>query len=561
MSDRDSTFVELEKLLSALHDGLAERADIERIEALLDGDPEACEFYIDYTQMCAAIDLELGASQAVEISAGNDVRKEIAASTALFFDGQNTRQILNPSWRPLPWFAAAAAVAICAGTLAFFAGKWSPFGTSQVIAAEEPVAVDDGVAILMGTVGASFGEGGMQPRTNGGILPLGELRLESGIAEIEFYSGARVILEAPALFEIDSENSGVLLEGRVRAKVPQQARGFCISTNQVEVVDQGTEFAISIDEDGNRTQVHCFEGQVETYQANSGRNPKSLRRLEASQALQFQGDKVRSIEADPMSFLSYSDMAQTSLENASMRHEQWRELVEEMRADDDILALYNFEDQGPRERTLVNQASYQNQFSHGAIVGCRWTSGRWPSKGALEFNRPSDRIRIHAEEAFGSLTLAGWVRLDALPDRNSNLLASNGTAAGAAEWQITRDGKLLLNVRDENAKRIHRFPTQAPVLTGSALGKWHYLATVFDSESRSVRHYIDGREVSNSTIPNNATLSIALGDAEIGNFGGRTANGKRPVRNLTGRIDEFAMFRRALNAGELAEMYRVGRPN
>jgi hypothetical protein len=561
MADRDSTFVELEKLLSTLHDGLAERADNERIEALLDGDPEACEFYIDYTQMCAAIDLELSASLPVEISAGDDVRKEIAQSTALFFEGQNTHQILNPSWRPLPWFAAAAAVAICAGTLAFFAGKWSPFGTSEAIAAEEPVAIDNGVAILMGTVGATFGEGGLQPRANGGILPLGDLRLESGIAEIEFYSGARVILEGPALFEIDSENSGVLLEGRVRAKVPQQARGFFIKTNQVEVVDLGTEFAISIDEDGHRTQVHCFEGQLETYDADSGRNPKSLRRLEASQALQFQGGKVRLIEADPMSFLSYSDMAQTSLENASMRHEQWRDLVEEMRADDDILALYNFEDQGPRERTLVNQAAYQNQFSHGAIVGCRWTSGRWPSKGALEFNRSSDRVRINAEEAFAALTLAGWVRLDALPNRNSNLLASNGNAAGATEWQITRDGKLLLNVRDENGKSVHRFPTQQPVLTGSALGKWHYLATVFDNESHSVRHYIDGREVSNSSIPNNATVSISLGDAEIGNFGGRTSNGKRPVRNLTGRIDEFAMFRRALNADELAEMYRIGRPN
>ncbi len=560
MRQRQSKFVELEKLLSALHDDLADRDDITRIENLLDGDPEACEFYLDYTQMCAAVDLELGASQPVEISSSDGVRKAISQSTALFFKGQNTRQILRPNWRPLPWTAAAAAIVLCAGTLTFFAGKWLPFGSQTAVAAKEVPAIDNGVAILMGTVGASFGDSGLQPEASGGILPLGELQLESGIAEIEFYNGARVILEGPARFEIDSENSGILSEGRMRAKVPSQASGFHISTAQVEIVDQGAEFALRIGDDGQRTEVHCFEGTLTIYAADSSRDPKSQHHLLAQHALQFQNGAAKSIETDPMSFISFADMAQTSLKNASMRHQRWRDLVEEMRADDDILALYDFEDQGPRERTLVNQAAYQNQFTHGAIVGGRWTNGRWPSKGALEFNRASDRVRIHASGSYEALTFAGWVRADALPNSHNTLLASNATAPGTCEWLITRDGELQLKVRGADGKNIHHFTSQ-PVLTAKKLGKWHYLATVFDTESNSVRHYLDGREVSNSPIDTDTKLSISLGDAEIGNSSGRTPNGKRSIRNFTGRIDEFAIFRRSIDATELAEMYRIGKPH
>lgn len=65
-------FVELEKLLSALHDGTATRADASRIETILRGDPEACEFYLDYTQMCADTDLECSATQLIEVGRKTD---------------------------------------------------------------------------------------------------------------------------------------------------------------------------------------------------------------------------------------------------------------------------------------------------------------------------------------------------------------------------------------------------------------------------------------------------------------------------------------------------------
>ena len=57
------------------------------------------------------------------------------------------------------------------------------------------------------------------------------LRLKSGAILIEFFSGATVVLEGPADFEIISKKKGHLSNGKLNAHVPPQARGFTIKTS------------------------------------------------------------------------------------------------------------------------------------------------------------------------------------------------------------------------------------------------------------------------------------------------------------------------------------------
>lgn len=558
-ANKENRFVELEKLLSALHDGLASREEITRIEGLLRGDPEACEFYLDYTQMLAAVDQEVATVQPIELG-NKTVHLAIAETTSRFYEGQNTRQILNPSWKPLPWFAAAAALLMFAGTLAFFFGKKAPIGPTDAMANEAAV-VDNGAAILVETVGASFGEGGLQPTQNGAILPSGELYLEEGIAEIQFYNGSLVILEAPALFEIVSENSGVLHEGRMRAQVPASVNELSITTGHLEIVDRGSEFGISIEEDGHLTEVHCFEGALEIFEASSERAEQSIHSVTVNEGLRIHPNGTSQIEADAMSFISYADLAQSSLEHASRRHEQWQAQIEQMRADEDILALYSFDEQGPRESTLVNQAAYLEKATHGAIVGCRWTNGRWPSKGALEFNRASDRVRVRTTGNHKNVTFAAWVRADALQQQGSILLSSNKSQKGSAQWVINRDGKILFTLKPDKNKGEALYHSPA-VFTEKRLGKWHQVVTVYDTENHQVTHYFDGQQVSSHPITGDAQKppTVSLRSAELGNHSGRNADGKRIVRNLVGRLDEFALFGRALSADEIQDMFQVGKP-
>ena len=568
MNGQLEKFVELEKLLSLLHDGTASRADTTRIEALLRGDPQACEFYLDYSQMCADTDLECSFRQSIEIGR-KTVPLDIAKSTSIFFQGKTTKQILKPKWRPLPWFAAAAGLMLVTGSIAFFSGKGNPLATGQLEATEntEP-SIDNGVAILMGTVDASFGNGELQPLKNGGILPLGELRLNSGIAEIEFYSGTRIILEGPSVLDLTSENSANLGEGRIRAHIPRQAHGFVLATSQLEMIDQGGEFGVSIDEDGHLTEIHCFEGEVAIHEPPTNKKAKLLRILQSGEALRVQANGNRRIEANSMAFVSYADIAYSALENATLRHQKWSHLVERMRADADILALYTFEDQGPHERRLVNQAAYKEMFTHGAIIGCRWTNGRWPSKGSLEFSRASDRVRINSQGSHQVLTFSTWVRLDAPPRKHLvSLLSSHSRKIGAFDWTIQRDGRIRFSIRANDKNKIHHYNSPV-VFTANSINKWHHMVTIYDTVQKSVKHFLDGKEISkfrawgqeqNPPHEKNA-LPVTFGDLEIGNFAGKLPNGKRPVRNLTGRIDELAIFGRALDTNEVFEIFNTGRP-
>ncbi len=551
-------FVELEKLLSQLHDGLASPQEIARIESILDGDPEACEFYIDYSQLVAGIEDEVAARPPLEVGS-KTVPLAIAKSTALFFEGQNTRQILSPKWRPLTLGAAAAAVILAAGAT-FFLTKKNPLAPGEAVA-EELAPGHSGVAVLMESVGASYGKGGQHPGQSGGVLNRGELRLESGLAEIEFYSGVRVLIESPAVFELTSDRSGYLHEGRMRVKVPSGTREFTLATAQFEIANSGSEFGISIHDDGHVTEIHCFDGSLDITEGGAIGTPQLTRQLSSDEAVRLRASGIRRIDADAMSFISFADLKDTALADASMRHERWRQLAEDLRSDADLIALYTFDEQGPRERSLVNEASYLNRATHGGIVGCRWTTGRWPSKGALEFSRASDRVTVQTESAYEQMTLSTWVRPDSLSnDRPNSLFSSNERAPGAFEWFLNPDGSLSLSVTMSNGNNqsIFRSP---PILGGDRpLGEWHHLATVYDAAGGTATHYLDGSPVWSGKMDASRAIALTPARSEIGNGGYCDDRGHRPVRHFHGRIDEFALFGRALSAEKIAHFAEVGKP-
>ena len=554
-------FIELEQLLSRLHDGVAEPAEVSRVEELLDGDPEACEFYIDYAHLVADVEREVSTPLAVEVGS-QTVPLAIAQSTALFFEGQNTKQILNPSWRPLPWFAAAAAIILFAGSIALFFGKKSPILPTDAFADEAEVQTDNGVAILMSGLKAVYGEDGLRPDKKGGVLSLGELQLSSGVVEIEFYSGARLLVEGPSVVEFQSEDSAILHEGLIRAQVPPQALGFTITTPQVEVVDLGTEFGIRVTPDRLQTEVHCFSGKLEAMQVVSQPIPTAERTIAANEGLRYSPSGVDEIAADFNSFVSFEDMALKSETNASKRQQSWQQHMYRLLTDPAILALYTFEEQDAGEREVVNQAAFREKLSHGAIVGCRWTNGRWGlGKGALEFKRRSDRVSIQpdnseAPPSFAQLSFATWVRIDNLRPQSNAILTSTDATAGSVDWSVTQN-RLTFSVQVGDQAVSYE---SEEVFDPMAIGQWHHLATVYDSEAGIVTHFLDGQEIWQGEIANDARILAKLGAAEIGNYGGKGSDGKRPIRNLTGRIDEFAIFGRALTAEDIAEIVRVGSP-
>ncbi len=117
------------------------------------------------------------------------------------------------------------------------------------------------VAVLTDTSNAGW-EGIESHFYVGNSLYRGPMTLKSGFAEITFKKGAKVIVQAPVEFELESDNSMLLYSGRLSAIVPETAIGFTVQTSDAAVIDYGTEFGVVSSQDG-KTETHVFTGEVE----------------------------------------------------------------------------------------------------------------------------------------------------------------------------------------------------------------------------------------------------------------------------------------------------------
>lgn len=152
---------------------------------------------------------------------------------------------------PLALFAAAACVMITVGIRTFVKD-----GPSSPVTEMVPT-----VASITKSQGCRWG-GSTLPTAEGSRISAGTFELAEGLATLKFDSGAEVVLEAPATLEIIDAMNCRLVRGTIVADVPKQAIGFTVDTKDAKVVDLGTRFGVSADDDG-KYLVHVIEGLVE----------------------------------------------------------------------------------------------------------------------------------------------------------------------------------------------------------------------------------------------------------------------------------------------------------
>ncbi|MFH1299930.1 MAG: FecR family protein [Planctomycetota bacterium] len=96
-------------------------------------------------------------------------------------------------------------------------------------------------------------------------------RLESGHLELLFVTGTKVLITAPATFEIMGKNELSISEGKLVAKVTTPAgKGFTVQTPEGAVVDLGTLFGVEIEKSGE-SGVQVFKGDVELNDFSGGK--------------------------------------------------------------------------------------------------------------------------------------------------------------------------------------------------------------------------------------------------------------------------------------------------
>ncbi|MCB1275205.1 LamG-like jellyroll fold domain-containing protein [Prosthecobacter sp.] len=441
--------------------------------------------------------------------------------------------------------AMAAVIAVMVAALGILFLRQPP-------AAEE--ALDHGVAVLTRMLDAEWANADLRA---GDSMAPGKWRLEKGTAELEFYSGASVILEAPAELEIVSESRGTLLLGKLRAQVPPQAHGFTITTSEIELVDLGTSFGMEVGP-ATGTAVHVFDGEVELFRPKATAAPRVGESLFAGdgRAIDPTGQTAE-IPADGGRFLSRTDLDQMTNAHLERGLQTWRDTVASMRERGGLIAHYDFQAPEDRSRTLPNLIPGGDPSMDGSVIGATWAGGRWPGDSALDFKRPSDRVRIAVPGARKSMTLVAWVRIDGFDHKFSSLLLSDGWGhEGAVHWQIRDDARISLAIRygkrDKSFSSIAPFPMQP-----SDFGRWMQLAVSYDENSGIVTHYRNGEVI--GTTQETPGLPLVIGNAEIGNWTPALRK-ERELRNFNGRIDELIILERTLSPDEMATLYQKGSP-
>jgi hypothetical protein len=461
---------------------------------------------------------------------------------------QDIRPLQSPRRKPVRKLHWVVALAACVALLT--AGWW---GLREWRQGERRGATSKAVAMLNRVVDAEWAPGEATPRLGAPLEP-GWLRLKSGLEQVVFYSGARVVIEGPADLQLISPDEATCQSGRLIAEVPPQARGFRVRTPQMHVTDLGTVFGVAVKD--RQTELHVFKGSVE-FRSSAGAAKQNLK--EGAGAVTENSRATQLITADPAAFASLFDLQLKSSNAEVLRHEQWRAASSRLDEDPSLLVHFDFAQADMADWHLPNASKRKDTAPDATIVGCQWVEGRWPDKHALEFRNVSDRVRLSVPGEYESLTLAAWVRVQGLDRQINSLFMSDGFEAGTVHWSIRRDGVLGLTAIGSEPGH-YQICASPPVLTLDRFGLWVHLAVVIDGGAGHVVHYLDGVQVSENALTIKPPFRIGV--AELGNWNaqGFPENDPFMIRNFSGAMDEFCLFRRALSGDEIHALCAAGKP-
>ncbi len=522
MNLTDKDILELSELCNALIEGTLSEKQKKRLSGWLRVSAEARQFYVRAMGLSASLIHYAAETQSEGV------------------EPVPARSIITPL---LAWIAGPLAAAAC---VAFVIWTVLPKRSARILESPSP----EFVAQLTGLKECAWLERAGSLRSGDRLFKGQRIEIASGFAEITFDSGAQVVLEGPASFELKSAWGAALDRGTLRASVPPQAIGFRISNPSVEVVDLGTEFTISADTSGV-ADVMVLKGQVEAQPNSADRQPIVLREKEsrrfASSGVSDLGDSQRSFAriAQPISLDHFSPPTR-------LIHWSFDEPTGDAFAADSLGAP-------------VAASSARLEPAPGAArVAAAHASGQ--RRGALRFDG-----HFYAGAQFPNIaqyaahTVAFWVKVP----KDANL----ANAYAMVAWGV--------NSRKLGSHPIHigwnRNPNEAAVGVlrtdyggGYAIGstplrdgRWHHIAVVLfpgtdSNHPLEVNQYVDGR-LEGEGRPSPPGSDIFMRATEnISNdafwLGCRVGINRVRSERFFGEMDEIFIADRALEPQEIVNL-------
>ncbi|MBN2843392.1 MAG: NPCBM/NEW2 domain-containing protein [Sedimentisphaerales bacterium] len=292
-----SNYREIDSLLFKVLENCSTDKEIEQLKQWFATDPEAINYYCDFVKNYTAVLTKY--NDELELSGGLDGKlpAELIGLEELAVQEKNSPALelsfpeeivgLEPvkkarakrSNKSLLTIAISTLAAIFIIALNVYINKVTPYEIGNV--------TDVLNAEFSGEMAFKPGDRLVSSRT---------VHLTNGVVKFATDSGVNIVLEAPAEFRFMNSGEVSVRYGKLFAQVSEQGYGFTVVTPNSRVVDQGTEFGVISQIDGN-TEVYMYNGKALLY-AGAEKNAVVSRLL--TEGMAGKVDRNQKLRAIPM---------------------------------------------------------------------------------------------------------------------------------------------------------------------------------------------------------------------------------------------------------------------
>jgi hypothetical protein len=373
------------------------------------------------------------------------------------------------------------------------------------------------------------------------------INIRQGLVKLQMMDRGSMIIEGPAILELVSKMESVLHQGRVLMQVTPKGHGYRIVTSKGTMEDLGTEFGVSVGNDGT-VETHVIEGEVKAYDLTGG---SQLLRKDDGIRFGIKGDER--IIADKRSFYREMPPAQ---ESPPMIH-------------------WSFDEQTP-DRAAATVAGFGGSSLDMQLLGK--APGELPRRidGVRKQGVAFDGIGSYGESDFRGIggpqprTVCFWVRVpEDFSVKQGFAVVSWGDfnpGRPGEVWQIS-----INPVPYDGPIGRLRLGTNGGSIVGSTDlrdGRWHHAAVVLYGSPRPnvgthVILYVDG-ELESISQRSLAEVNTSIENAEHGVWLGRNISfgEDRTVDGefFRGDLDEVTIFGGALSRDDIRRHAGLDQP-
>ena len=230
-----ATELQFARLTQRVLDGIATEAEHAELSRLSIENPSLVTSVVDELLVDALLKWQSGS-----------IAEKLPFSASSVASGQSPQSGTSRKAIPMWSWMIAATLLIATGIAAW---KYS-----------ETRGIDSVIADVAHQQGVSWSGDSTALNSNKSVRR-GHLSTTSGEYTLRFRDGTTVRVVGPASLDIKSDMLVQLFHGQATAKVAHGRNGFTITSSLVDVVDQGTQFGVSVE--NGRADVVVFDGKVD----------------------------------------------------------------------------------------------------------------------------------------------------------------------------------------------------------------------------------------------------------------------------------------------------------